>query len=357
MTVTFRPVQWNRNKLVYDLVLVASITVYILLFLRFAPGWLDVRPVGGAELRMRAFGSCAYIMLHIVLIIGPLARLDRRFLPLLYNRRHFGVAMFFIAVAHAWYVISWYQAFSPIDKYVAVLVGNTAFTSFSGFPFEYLGLAALMILFVMAATSHDFWLDFIGAPVWKAIHMAVYVAFGLLAMHVVLGVLQSDHSLIYPLLVGAGLLLVIALHLAAAVKEYRADTARPSGPARSIPGDETPWIVAAQIADVAVDRGIAVLLPNGERAALFRSGNRISAISNACRHQNGPLSEGRIIDGLVTCPWHGYQYCPASGKAPAPFTEKVEIYRVRRDGDVILLDPRPLPLGTASEPIVLEGSS
>ena len=40
---------------------------------------------------MRAFGSCAFLMLTLILCIGPLARLDARFLPLLYNRRHFGV--------------------------------------------------------------------------------------------------------------------------------------------------------------------------------------------------------------------------------------------------------------------------
>ena len=37
----------------------------------------------------RAFGACAFVMLTVILAIGPLARLDRRFLPLLYNRRHF----------------------------------------------------------------------------------------------------------------------------------------------------------------------------------------------------------------------------------------------------------------------------
>ena len=44
-----------------------------------------------------AFGSCAFVMLTVILSIGPLARLDRRFLPLLYNRRHFGVLTFVIA--------------------------------------------------------------------------------------------------------------------------------------------------------------------------------------------------------------------------------------------------------------------
>ena len=35
----------------------------------------------------------------MILSIGPLARLDRRFLPLLYNRRHLGVTMFVLALA------------------------------------------------------------------------------------------------------------------------------------------------------------------------------------------------------------------------------------------------------------------
>ena len=44
-------------------------------------------------------------MLTIILSIGPLARLDRRFLPLLYNRRHFGVLTFFVALLHASFMI------------------------------------------------------------------------------------------------------------------------------------------------------------------------------------------------------------------------------------------------------------
>ena len=354
MTVAYRPVQWNRYKLAYDAALAAGIAVYILLFLRFAPGWLDVPRIGGAELRMRAFGSCAYILLHFVLVIGPLARLDRRFLPLLYNRRHFGVALFVVALAHAWQAIGWYQAFSPVDRYAAVLAANSNIASFVGFPIEYLGLAALAILFAMAATSHDFWLDFLGAPVWKALHMAVYAAYGLLVMHVTLGLLQSERSLVYPALVGAGAAIVAGLHLAAALKEHRADLRSRSGAPRQVAGDGTPWIVAARVADLADGRGVAALLPDGERAAVFRHGRKISALSNACRHQNGPLSEGRVLDGCVTCPWHGYQYDPETGRAPPPFTETVPTFRVRRDGALVLLDPRALPPGTRTEPIVLE---
>ena len=44
----------------------------------------------------------------------------------------------------------------------------------------------------MAATSHDYWLAFLSPRVWKALHMALYVAYGLVVMHVALGAMQDD---------------------------------------------------------------------------------------------------------------------------------------------------------------------
>ena len=89
-----------------------------------------------------------------------------------------------------------------------------------------------------------------------------------------------------------------------------------------------------------------VTAPGGERIAVFRDGDQIGALTNLCAHQNGPIGEGRIIDGCVTCPWHGYQYRLADGCAPPPFTEKLATYRVRIRGGVVEVDPRPLPPGT-----------
>jgi nitrite reductase/ring-hydroxylating ferredoxin subunit len=81
----------------------------------------------------------------------------------------------------------------------------------------------------------------------------------------------------------------------------------------------------------------------------------VSAISNVCQHQNGPLGEGRIIDGCVTCPWHGYQYLPDSGASPPPFTEKVPTFRTRVVDGKVLLDPCPLAPGTRVEPARVNG--
>ena len=81
-------------------------------------------------------------------------------------------------------------------------------------------------------------------------------------------------------------------------------------------------------------------------ALAFRDGMQIGAVTNLCAHQNGPLGEGRIINGCITCPWHGYEYRLADGCAPPRFTEKLTTYRVRISGVIVEVDPKSLPPGT-----------
>src|SRR5499427_3715501 len=117
MSSAFRAVQWNRTKLVYDGVLLAGVTLYIGAYLILAQ-WLDPPKdlPAAIDLRIRAFGTCAFLMLTIILSIGPLARLDRRFLPLLYNRRHFGVLTFCVAALHAWFMVEWFIVLDALPK-------------------------------------------------------------------------------------------------------------------------------------------------------------------------------------------------------------------------------------------------
>ncbi|MEQ9488573.1 MAG: ferric reductase-like transmembrane domain-containing protein [Alphaproteobacteria bacterium] len=353
MSVKYRPVQWNRNKYVYDAVLVIGIAVYVYLFMQVSPMLLEVRPIEAPVRRIRALGTCAFLMLTFILCIGPLARLDRRFLPLLYNRRHFGVMLFLVALTHFTHALAWYYSFSPIDPYVSLLSANTAYTSWSGFPFEIFGIAALLILFAMAATSHDFWLVFLTPPVWKTLHMGVYIAYGLIVLHVTFGLLQSEPHPFYAVMTGGSFFLVVALHIAAGMKEVAADADDVQAA-----GSHSGWVTVGPVTAIAMNRAKIVVLPDGERVAVFRYENKLSAISNVCAHQNGPLGEGRVIDGCITCPWHGFQYRPEDGCSPPPFTEKVPTYRLSLDGDTILLDPAALPPGTPVDPVVIpEGTA
>jgi nitrite reductase/ring-hydroxylating ferredoxin subunit/DMSO/TMAO reductase YedYZ heme-binding membrane subunit len=344
MSAGYRPVGWNRSKLVYDAVLAAAVGLYITVYLQLAPSFQGVTlPVDGAVARMQAFGTCAFLMLTVALSIGPLARLDRRFLPLLYNRRHLGVATAVVAVIHASHVLGWYFAFSPTDPYVALLSANTSYGQLLGFPFEALGLAALLILAVLAATSHDFWLAFLTPPVWKAIHFGLYAAYALVVAHIGLGALQGDDGPLMGIVAVLCVATVVGLHLAAAAK------GRTVTPAAAMAG----WVEVAGADGLASGRAITVRFADGTAAAVFRDGERLAAVSNVCAHQNGPLGEGRILDGCVTCPWHGFQYRLLDGRAPPPFAERIATYELRRDGGRVLIDPRPNPPGTPTAGIAV----
>ncbi|MEO0681021.1 MAG: Rieske (2Fe-2S) protein [Pseudomonadota bacterium] len=340
MSVAYVPVQWTRNKWIYDAVLVVCIAGYVLGYIWFGAPAADVtRPVDGAVVRMRAWGTCAFLMLTLVLCIGPLARLDRRFLPLLYNRRHFGVMTALVAFSHAAAVLGWYYAFSPTPPWQAVWESAVGWDRLLGFPFEALGVLALLILAALAATSHDFWLAFLTPPVWKALHLLIYPAYAAVIGHVGLGYLQDAKNPAFAGVFAAGALAVAALHLAAWRRAPRAAQ-----------GD---WLSAGRWQDIPDGRATVVRTGPDERAAVFRNGATLSAVSHACAHQNGPLGEGRILDGCITCPWHGFQYRPEDGRSPAPFTERIPTYRLKLEGDEIFVDPRPNPPGTYVAPLAL----
>ena len=347
MSVAYRAVQWNKQKIFYDATLLLGVATYLLAFMQLTP-LLDPN-AEVMNVRMRAFGSAAFILLHLVLSIGPLCRLDKRFLPLLYNRRHMGVVLCLLAIYHAWLVLSWYHDFGNVAPWVSLLASNTNYGSLYSFPFEILGLAALLILVLMAATSHDFWLANLTAPTWKALHMGVYLAYVLLLGHVVLGALQSNRAPLLGAMVFAGAVWLLSIHLLAALRDRHLDRDN------AIAGNGLVRVCA--VTDIPENRA-RIVCASGERIAVFRyDGNKISALSNVCQHQNGPLGEGRVIDGLVTCPWHGYQYDPASGTSPPPFTEKVPSFRVELHGGDVFVDPTPYPAGTRIEPITLVESS
>ncbi|HSB13882.1 MAG TPA: Rieske 2Fe-2S domain-containing protein [Bryobacteraceae bacterium] len=347
MSVQYQAIGWNRQKRVYDTILAGSVLLYLALFVGF--GTLIHANATAETLLIRAFGTAALLLLHVVLSIGPLCRLDRRFLPLLYNRRHLGVTTFLLGLAHGGFAIFQFHSIGNVNPLVSLLISNRRFGSLADFPFQLLGFLALLILFLMAATSHDFWLRNLTAPIWKRLHMLVYLAYALLVAHVTLGALQSETNLVFAAILGAGMVTVLSLHVAAAVRERRVDSS-------VVRANEDGFVYVCDVESIPEKRARIVSL-SGERVAVFRYDGKVSAISNVCQHQNGPLGEGRIIDGCVTCPWHGYQYLPDSGASPPPFTEKVPTFRTRVAGGKVFVHPRPHAPGTRLEPARIDGQT
>ena len=344
MSVEYKAVQWNRQKRFYDFVLVGGVALYLLIFGAVTEFYF---PFVTAEiLIMRAFGTAAFLLLHIILCIGPLCRLNPKFLPLLYNRRHAGVTCFLLGLIHAVMVVATYHAGSDTNPILSIFITNRLTGSLAGVPFQPFGFFALVILFLMAATSHDFWLANLTAPIWKALHMLVYVAYALLVLHVTFGALQGETDVLYGATMAVGLLTVVTLHKAAARIERRRDHELTDFSADG-------FMDACAVADIAEDRARIVCV-SGERVAIFKYDGKISAVSNVCQHQNGPLGEGKIVFGCITCPWHGYQYVPETGASPPPFVEKVPTFNVRVQNGRVFVHPKPNPAGTKAEPALIE---
>ncbi|MCB9795014.1 MAG: ferric reductase-like transmembrane domain-containing protein [Alphaproteobacteria bacterium] len=345
MSHGYVPVQWTPHKKRYDAVIAGGVALWLGCFIG---GGAALYPDVTAEtLIIRGVGTAAIVMLHLILCIGPLARLDKRFLVLLYNRRHLGVTMFLLAAVHGVFSLIQFHALGDMNPLVSLLVANPRLDSVSQLPFQPLGAAALGLLFLMAATSHDFWLKNLTAPVWKALHMGVYLAYVLIVLHVALGVLQAETSPVWAGLLGLGALTVSGLHLVAGRAEAPGDLPRPDSPA------EEGFVEVCGVDEIPELRARVVPL-GGERVAVFRYAGKVSAVSNVCQHQNGPLGEGKVIDGCITCPWHGFQYLPETGASPPPFTEKVPTFRVRVRGGRVFVHPTPLPAGTHVEPARVE---
>lgn len=348
MSHTYKPVQWNRTKLIYDAFLVSAVAAYLMIFMEIAPALSPaVRLVEPPIYKMRAYGSCAFLLLSIVLAIGPLARLDKRFLPLLYNRRHFGVITAGVALLHAMAVLDWYFAFAPISKVDALFTSNTSFGQIIGFPFELFGVFSLAVLVVMAATSHDFWLSFLTPRYWKAMHMLVYAAYASVVLHVALGSLVGGGNPVTVLVLASSMTALITLHLMAGLRETRKDRAFDASPAQD------GWVAFGDLADFTEGRALIGAGEGGERIAVFKFKGRLSALANVCSHQGGPVGEGKVVLGLVTCPWHGYQYRLEDGCSPPPFKERIRKYRLRLEGSRIWVDPVALPLGTVVDPVLI----
>ncbi|HZT66628.1 MAG TPA: Rieske 2Fe-2S domain-containing protein [Acidimicrobiales bacterium] len=78
--------------------------------------------------------------------------------------------------------------------------------------------------------------------------------------------------------------------------------------------DEEGWTTVAEESELTESAPVRVDL-GGLPVMVVRHQARIYALANQCAHQGGPLCEGKVADGQVTCPWHGSTFRLADGEA------------------------------------------
>ena len=95
------------------------------------------------------------------------------------------------------------------------------------------------------------------------------------------------------------------------------------------------WFKALSLDELPENRVKTVTIGH-KSLALTHYDGQYGALDNRCPHQGGPLGEGSIENGLLRCPWHGWDYCPLTGKPPGEmdvddFLETFPV-QIREDG-------------------------
>jgi nitrite reductase/ring-hydroxylating ferredoxin subunit len=71
---------------------------------------------------------------------------------------------------------------------------------------------------------------------------------------------------------------------------------------------------------------------DGRHVAIFHLDDGLHALDNLCLHRAGPLCDGPIDNGVVTCPWHGWSYDIRTGTLVQDPRVGVSRYEVRVQG-------------------------
>ncbi len=119
------------------------------------------------------------------------------------------------------------------------------------------------------------------------------------------------------------------------------------------PDVEVIWHKVAE-ADELPEGRVKTVAAGRKSLALTHYAGAYGALDNHCPHQGGPLGEGSIENGLLRCPWHGYDYSPLTGTPPPGFTDAPACFpvEVRTDGIYVGLPPEQEHPRTVSDVMV-----
>jgi len=150
--------------------------------------WLLNRTWGPDMQLWKAFGGASFFLLWFTMFIGPMAKLWTPLIRLTSYRREVGIWFFLIALVHGYLILDGWVRWGVWEflgyEYVPQL--ETYLRVESGFGLANLiGLVALVLALVLATTSFDKAVSWLGISSWKWLHMLSYVIFYLGALHVV----------------------------------------------------------------------------------------------------------------------------------------------------------------------------
>lgn len=109
---------------------------------------------------------------------------------------------------------------------------------------------------------------------------------------------------------------------------------RPSDPAPA-DGEWTDLVGADELEPGDVVEVLVGERPVAVACVASAGGRRFHALDGVCPHAGGPLGDGTVDGGQLTCPWHGWSYDLVTGRSAVDPAVAVTPFEVReRDGRV-----------------------
>jgi nitrite reductase (NADH) small subunit len=92
----------------------------------------------------------------------------------------------------------------------------------------------------------------------------------------------------------------------------------------------------------------------GRSIVVFNLDGELYALDASCGHKGGPLEDGVVRDGIVTCPWHLHRYDIRTGLRTDMPGIRQAVYPVVVEDDVIVVDVGDMPAATSIRDMLLE---
>lgn len=94
------------------------------------------------------------------------------------------------------------------------------------------------------------------------------------------------------------------------------------------------FVTVAKTSEIAPG-GRKIVEVRGIEIAVLNVNGTFYAVGNTCPHEGGPVGEGEIADGEITCPWHAWQFNIKTGACVTTEDEAIPTYPVKVEGDEI----------------------
>ena len=101
------------------------------------------------------------------------------------------------------------------------------------------------------------------------------------------------------------------------------------------------WVKVCAENDVPALEGRRVVI-EGYHVAVFRAEGGFYALHDVCPHRGGPLSDGDVAGGMVSCPLHARKVDLETGEVKNDDLSRVPVLPVKVEDGEVYVDAAPL---------------